>query len=331
MKKNRHIAFITDDNYVFPTSIAIFSLISNLKIDSSFYYIIHVFSFGLSQKNELQLANLSKENCKVVIHCVDEKKYEHVFSEINQKTHVTPTALLKFELANLLPDVDEVLYLDGDIIVKGNIASIFNYDISNYALAASFEFWTYLSKLFNFDGDNSLPDFSFNSGVMLLNLNYFRKNNICSILWKTKLDSCNQTEKKENMMDQTTFNVVLAKSCLHLPIKYNCNNQFTEGIDISLINRAFNVTYSSSQDLKQDAIVIHYVGKREKPWLYKEIRCQEIWDYFCFQYGIDPNNLDRKKFNNGLHHYLKRLKRSLEVRGFKKTLMYLSSKRDIKL
>ena len=51
-KINRHIAFISDDNYVFPTTIAIYSLISNICQDKQHNYIIHVFSFGLSKENK---------------------------------------------------------------------------------------------------------------------------------------------------------------------------------------------------------------------------------------------------------------------------------------
>lgn len=328
---NRHIAFISDNNYVFPTSIAIYSLVSNLCSDNKHNYFIHVFSFDLTKENQEQMIRLGKENSKVIIHCIDSRKYEHLFNSVNQKTHVTPTALLKFELANLLPESDEVLYLDGDIIVKGNIASVFDYDITGYALAASFEFWTYLTKLFEFNNNLELPRFSFNSGVMLVNLRYFRENHIDKELWKTKFDNCNQAKKKENMMDQTTFNIVTATRCVHLPIKYNCNNQFTEGVDISHINKAYNVSYNNSEELKEDALVIHYVGKKEKPWLYTGIRCQEIWDDYCKKYGVNPDDLKRNKFKKNFKYYCERLIRSIEVRGLRKTVIYLFYKREIRL
>lgn len=313
---DRHIAFISDDNYIFPTTIAIYSLISNIFQDKQHKYIIHVFSFGLTKKNQKKMTQLGKENSKVIIHCVDYQKYKDLLEAANQKTHVTPTALLKFELVNLLPEVDELLYLDGDIVIKDNIGSIFDYDITNYALAASFEFWTYLTKLFEFDGILELPEFSFNSGVMLLNLRYFRENSIDKKLWKVKFESCNQAKKKENMMDQTTFNIVTAKCCLHLPIKYNCNNQFTEGVDIEHINKAFGVSYKNSTELKKDAVIIHFVGKKDKPWLYTGMRCQEIWDEYCEKYGVNVMDLKRQQFKKGIRHYFKRLKRSIEMRGF---------------
>lgn len=330
-KLNRHIAFISDNNYVFPTSIAIYSLVSNLCKDKEHKYFIHVFSFDLTKENNEKLTRMGRENSNVIIHCINVKEYEHIFKTVNQKTHVTPTALLKFELANLLPECEEVLYLDGDIIVKGNIATIFDYDITGYALAASFEFWTYLMKLFEFDGDSELPEFSFNSGVMLLNLKYFRENRIDKQLWKTKFDSCNQAKKKENMMDQTTLNIVLANRCVHLPIKYNCNNQFTEGVDISYINKAFKASYNNSEELKNDAVIVHYVGKKEKPWIYTGVRFQGIWDYYCKQYGVNPDYLNRHKFKKDIKYYVERLVRSLEVRGLRKTLIYLYYKKDVKL
>lgn len=327
----RHIAFISDDNYILPTCVAIKSLVLNVSSDDVHYYKIHIFSFSLMEESRQKLRSMASENSEVLIHCIEKNTYKKLLDSINQNTHVTPTALLKFELCNLLPEVEELLYLDGDIIINGNITDIFDYDISDYLLAASFEFWTYLSKLYQFNNDDEIPDFSFNSGVMLLNLKRFRELKIDKKLWEVKFEQCNQKDKKENMMDQDTFNIVCASKCLHLPIRFNCNNQFTDGVSIELINKAYGTYYENATDLLNDAVIIHYVGKKDKPWLYQGMRCQKIWDEYCEKAGIEIRSLNRKKFKKTFLYYISRLRRSLEVRGVRKSILYLFSKREIKL
>lgn len=324
--KKKHIVFICDDNYVLPTIVAIKSLISNLKFEMNDLYNIHICSFHLEKEKQIVFENMKTDKILITIHLIDINKYQNKITKINQKTHVTPTALLKFELANILLDADEVLYLDSDLIIKKDIAEIFKYDITDYYLAASFEFWTYMVKVFEFE-NNNLPEFTFNSGVMLMNLKKFREHNLPKLLWETKFAKCNQYNKVENMMDQNVFNLVCVNKCLHIPIKFNCNNQFTEKINIEDINKAYNTQYKSLLELKNDAIIIHFVGKQDKPWLFEGMPCQEIWDKYCKMSLISLSELNRKEFKKGIKHYFNRLIRSIEVRGIRKTIKYLDYKR----
>jgi lipopolysaccharide biosynthesis glycosyltransferase len=77
--------------------------------------------------------------------------------------------------AQLLPaDVDKVLYLDSDIIIRCSLQQLWNTDIVDYALAA----------VSNYDDEPrkalGLPEGTkyFNSGVLLINLQFWRENNV---------------------------------------------------------------------------------------------------------------------------------------------------------
>lgn len=53
----------------------------------------------------------------------------------NSESFYTPYALLRL-LAEELPQIpDKVLYLDADIVAKGDIAELYNLDVSNYEIA----------------------------------------------------------------------------------------------------------------------------------------------------------------------------------------------------
>lgn len=263
-----HIALITDDNYCLPTLVCIKSIINHCS--ESYNYIIHVCTLGLEEANITKLQELSTANVSVVVDLFNGGLYEEKTKYISQQTHVTPTALIKFELPNYYSCLDKLLYLDGDIIIKDNIDELLKLDISNYYVAASYEFWAYLTAIrYTFRRKFS---FYFNSGVMLLNLKKMRDNNIPDLLWDYKL---HQTKTK--LMDQESLNAVCGKDAYPLPIKWNFNPVFLDHQYLPHINRIYGSGYGTLKDLENDVSIIHYVGKSDKPWIYRNALLRKYW------------------------------------------------------
>ena len=326
--KERHIVLITDDNYVMPTKVVITSLSANIAKDDDYKYIVHVCTFGINDVNKELLRNCTEGNLSVYIEEIDKSLYKEKFEKINQKSHVTPTALLKFDLCNLFASIDELLYLDSDIIINKNIADLFNVDISDKYLAASFEFWKYLLDVFKYKNQQfEKPEFYFNSGVMLLNLKKFRQDGLSEKLWETKFQLFNAPEARKLCMDQDTLNTVCSKNCLQLPIKFNCNCAFTSGYDITHINFVFDTNYKDGNELEKDAIIIHYVGKTDKPWKYIDAKCRDVWDSYYEKAGFNLTSLQRIVIKKDLKYYLNRVIVSLHERGIISTVKYILNKR----
>jgi lipopolysaccharide biosynthesis glycosyltransferase len=210
--KERHIVLITDDNYVMPTRVVITSLINNIPQNNEYEYFVHICTFQISEKNKSLLEHCSSGNVSVDVMIIPESQYAEKFARINQKSHVTPAALIKFDLCMLFPSVNELLYIDSDIIINKSLDSLFNYDISDYYLAASFEFWQYMMEVYKYKKHNvEKPNFYFNSGIMLFNLKKIREEHIPEKLWETKYNSYNLPNAKKQCMDQDALNAVLAK------------------------------------------------------------------------------------------------------------------------
>lgn len=328
--KDRHIVFITDDNYVMPTNVVIHSIAHNLDVNDEHEYIIHICTFGINSENTKLLEGLSLDKVKVVVHTMSKENYTEKFSKINQSTHVTPTALLKFDLSILFPEIDELLYLDSDIIVNHSISSLFDYDITNYYVAASFELWKYLHEVYKFAKETSEPDFYFNSGVLLMNLQKMRDDNLSDKLWESKFEKFNDINRKSKMMDQDALNDVCSACCLHLPIKYNCNCYFTKNTDISLVNKVYGTEYNTCSELDEDAVIIHYVGNPDKPWKYTQGNCVDKWDYYYNLAGYDSTKLERTSYTAGLNYKLKRFAASVKERGIINTFKYILYKKGVR-
>lgn len=326
-EKERHILFICDDNYVMPTAVAIKSVMEHARRERE--YVIHVCSWKMSDENRRTLSSLTSARAQVCLHILEPEEYQEKMRRVRQKTHVTPTALLKFEIANILPDLPEILYLDSDLIARKSLSELFAYDITDYYLAASFEFWNFLMEVYAFQKDEPAPPFYFNSGVMLLNLRAFRKEKLPEKLWETKFQKFNGDGKKK-LMDQDVFNEVCAKKCLLLPIKYNCNCVFTQNLDIRLVNKAFHTRYRDCGELKKDAVVIHYVGKEDKPWVYENVPCFKEWDAYYNKTPYAGRPLLRRKIKRTVGYYAACLLESLKARGFAATVKYIAYKRKYK-
>ena len=182
MEKMIHICMISDDNYVMPTSVAIQSMIDSKPKDVS--YTIHIIASALSAETEEQFRKFSSDTLLIdIIRENAEKRFSgyHDFDP-NSICAASISALLKFVIADLLPNLERVLYLDGDLIVKTNLEEIYYTDIRDYYAAAVVDSGSiyfkheYVKKVKNY----------FNSGVMLLNLNKIREDNMVAVLLKTK-------------------------------------------------------------------------------------------------------------------------------------------------
>lgn len=322
IKNERHVVLITDDNYVMPTAVTIKSIEVNAL--SECQYIIHICSFGLSKDNIDYLNSMSTENFKIVIHIIQEDHYREKFGLISQKTHVTPSALIKFDLCKILDGLERVLYIDSDIIVNNSLNELFKYDIENYYLAASFEFWRYI--IAKKEGTDGLSDFYFNSGVMLFNLKKIREDNISDILWSVKINKFNGQDNKSGLMDQDCFNDVCASMCYQLPIKFNFNPVFSKGNKIQDINKVYNLNYSSIQELLDDVVIIHYVGKTDKPWKYETANYVDLWEKYYLLAGYRIDDLKREVIKKNIAYYFERFRISLKKRGLINTLKYYFSK-----
>ncbi len=150
-------------------------------------------------------------------------------------------------LLSELLDVQEVLYLDSDLVIEVNVLELNNFNFGNQVLAAvhggyirsEYEYDFYINKI---GLSPSLE--SFNSGVLLLNLNEWRLQQI--------KDKCFEfAEKFSNDLmtaDQTILNALFAGNFAKLPIR-------------------FNAAWPADKNMPEVAgkAVLHFTGS-PKPW-----------------------------------------------------------------
>lgn len=208
-------------------------------------------------------------------------KLNHQVNKFQQKVHFIPlqqlSTLIGFEfdtggwnqivlarlfLDKLLPeDVEKVIYLDGDTIIRGSLRKLWETDLSEAVIAMAPE-PTVNKKRKNFLGLNTEP--YCNAGILLINLN----------LWKNEsyekkiLDYYKKNNGKLFANDQDALNAVLKDSRIILSPTYNYFNvydQYSYSYLKKLIYPAKFISKEEFLKVKQNPTIIHYLGE-ERPW-----------------------------------------------------------------
>ena len=268
-----NICMITDDNYIMPTSVAICSMTANKGPEDYVFYII---TSNLSEESEKKFKSFERDGVTVNIVREDaEKRFNGLHSFRKDSICVASlSALLKFIIADLFPQLDRILYLDGDLIVEDDLLELYNTPLGDNYAAAVLD----ISKLYWKSDFNSCVENYFNSGVMLLNLKKMREDRLSEVLIETKRNLADSS-----LMDQNVFNIVFDKKAVMLPLIYNFQSL---GLDragskwgIDDVNAFFGTKYKSKAQLFDDARIIHYASKN-KPWKEPDAAHAYRWNHY---------------------------------------------------
>jgi lipopolysaccharide biosynthesis glycosyltransferase len=291
MEKNIPVVFITDHEYALPTGVAIHSLVKNYHLQDLLE--VFVVYTDLTQDDKMRLLECGNKNVKISLLPFDASKYKQYETD---RVQVPSTSLIKFDLANIFKDYSRILYLDGDLILKSDIAGIFTYDLHGYYCLAVQD---YESTIRCYSRQRLGLPFYFNSGVMLLNVEKIRQDQLMDKMLEIK-----SKRKDLYYMDQDVLNIVFDNKVLFAPIKYNCivNTLETSGVHIDEINGFFQTEYHGFEALYEDAIVLHLAGDN-KPWHCINGVCHQQWmNYYhsSSMRGIELINKEVPKKSNAL-------------------------------
>ncbi len=178
MVKEIPIFFSTDDNYISYLDVAISSLIANASKD--FRYRIIVLNTGLREENIAKVKR--NEKCGVKIDFVNiSRDIEQIKSRFKDVYHFSIVTYYRLFIASLFPQYDKVIYLDCDLVVLGDISELYCVELGDNILGAAPEQFVQNTSEFRAYAERALgvdPDGYVNAGVLLMNLEQFRKERI---------------------------------------------------------------------------------------------------------------------------------------------------------
>lgn len=201
-------SYSLNNNYVYPTLVAMTSLVINAG-NNTFYNIYLLLSPDFTEENKKILMSVEinyPEHCKIIF-----KKMGNEFKGKDTNNLIPTAAYYRLYLQNLFPDVDRILYMDGDTIVFQDLSELITLDMKgNYFLGFLDIKVKELSK-YNLKNGIVLC-----SGVLLIDLNSLRKYNFTDKFNEFLEGNLGNIYQH----DQTTINVVCNGKTSSLPPKY---------------------------------------------------------------------------------------------------------------
>jgi len=276
-----NIVCATDNNFVQHCGVMLVSLLKNNSKD----VVIYLLTEGLTQNNVNllnEIVTLNGGTLHVVIVNSSVLKDCPMPSSSNL-SHISIATYYRLLIPKLLPNVvEKVIYLDCDIVIRHSIQELWETALDDNAIGAVAQIveWNILAiKRLNYP----LKFGYFNAGVLLINLNYWRKNNITEKLFEYLI-------KKHDVIkyhDQDALNGVLYDKSTKISIKWNMLtgffmkktlkvNDYDNGIIIN--------NYSDYKDQllkeKDDPTIVHFVST-PKPW---DVGCTHPFknDYYYY-------------------------------------------------
>lgn len=252
-----NILLSTDNNYVMPTGVLMHSISINNQENVCYYLMINE-SFSNENKNTLQqIAN--QYGNQISFHAITDDLIKVLpFGKDNMPRHVSIATYYRLFVAQVLPKgVNKVIYMDGDMIVRGSLDELWNTDLKNYAIAAVHD----MDEQKHIASDRlpyPMETGYFNAGMQLINVDYWRKHDCLSVF----MSFLKEHADKIVYHDQDVLNSCLYDKKKWVPLTYNFQNGF-------LYNCEHKDYLAELQDeideTKYNPVVIHYSTYR-KPW-----------------------------------------------------------------
>lgn len=249
------VFFSSDDNYLPFLAVSMRSLIDNLSPDA--FCDIHILNNGLNQEKAQHLLEMATE--RVSVHLVDvSRQIAPLAKRLNLRDYYTVSIYFRLFIPSLFPQYHKAIYLDADIAVNGDIACLYETPLGNRLVGAVSDDIIASHRDFRGYAEEGLGiPFRqyFNSGVMLMNLDQFRLQEI----EKKFIYLLNTYHFDTVCPDQDYLNILCRNQVLYLDKGWN--------------KMSINSDYTGTPKL------VHY-NMFYKPWQYRHICYQEhFWSY----------------------------------------------------
>ncbi|MDO4930824.1 MAG: glycosyltransferase family 8 protein [Bacteroidales bacterium] len=250
-----HIAFNIDHNYVRFCAVTMVSVLENNKGHD---FTFHILNEDLAADDKRVLADLAaRYGAACCFYAIAPEKLKGL-SISKFQNRISMATYYRCFLSDLLPSsLDRVLYLDCDLLVEQPLDALWATNLEDKA-AAVVEDIGY-DDLRRYETLCYPPEKSyFNAGVMLVNLDYWRKHNVPKLC----MDLYREHPERIVYNDQDLLNYVMQDSKRMVDLKWNVQDGFYR---TSIKKRpGWEEKYGPS--LRQPGI-LHYTNR--KPWEYE--------------------------------------------------------------
>ncbi len=259
------ICYVMDDNFAKPTAVSINSMLRNSEPDDKFN--IHVVDLGITDEHKSQL-----EKLKITKDFnIDFTKFDiSVFRDLRNYS-CGKSVYIRYMFYELFPNINKLIYIDGDTVVKGSLKDMWNIDMTNY-------YWSGIPHFFGSIDTHCC-------GVMLLNLEKFREDKLKDPL----LSITRENQPRRYFTEEYAMGAICKGHIYELPLKYNMH--------VSSLNKKSRLVHRWKDQLLEESkeTVIWHYAQRLKPWkisresfMDDEKYDGDIWDTWWDEFNLLP-------------------------------------------
>ena len=279
------VAMASDNNYVYPTIVSITSILENANKNTKInVYLLHPEDFKNENKEKISALQTKYKNFKIEFMNMGNK-----FKDAKTDERIPTSSYYRLLLSGLLPDVNKIIWLDGDTITLKDLSEMYKLDMSDYYYRGFLDIMSDVNasglKDFGIENDQYIC-----AGVMLINLDKLRMD---AIEEKFK-EFVSKNNEKLRSHDQTVINVTCYGNIGILPPQYGMFN-FPDEFTIPYINQLGakdKYTFEEVKNARENPSILHFGWK---PWKDVNVPFSNIW----FEYAKKTLYYDEilKKYN----------------------------------
>nr|WP_280524084.1 glycosyltransferase family 8 protein [Helicobacter aurati] len=290
-------------------------------------FIFHIISDYIASYHLKKLRFLeSFLNISIQTHIIDSNSFQNLVPWGEGQNYTT---YYRLKIASLLPQhIDKCIYLDCDMILNADIRELYAIALQEHICAVVGEERTFeqpMVALPNNEHFSIKTKYSFNAGLLLLNLKKWREHNIESKLFALL--------QKVVLTDQDALNIVFNDNIIMLDTRWNCFPVLLQQQPSTAWHHIFkdeanevskpttSLTRAEYEEVCKEAKIIHFGGP--KPWQKKAYDFPDIamWNlkrwYFrlwwinaaCTPFYRDISwhilELDKRGIKNRLYDFIK--------------------------
>ena len=263
MKNPINICLSFDEKYAQHAAVTMVSLMKNCSRNIHFY-IIDSEPSGITESRSKIVKLVEMYGAKISFRTIDLSVFKGF--PVWKPMQDSPNKYVPYYrlcLADLLPEIERIIYLDTDIVVQGDIAKLYNIELTEEQLIAG------VNDMDSGELKENISTSAYiNSGVILFNLATIRRFKLNIV--KESINILQQLGDRMSLnIDQDLINIIFNKRIKLLDISWNAQSVGTP--------RGFKLGYDDKSIEKN---IIHFIASH-KPWMFN---CKSGYQHLYFRY-----------------------------------------------
>ncbi len=262
--------FCFDENLTAPIQAAVASLLDS-SVTESVHCEVHCVCTQAAawvEESLRQVVVRRDPQSVLVMHCI-----ENPYADSYEVRGISAGAYLRLALHQILPEVDKILYLDVDILVRDSLLPLWRTELDDNLLAAVkgpvglSEKWIWNSDRPYWHLLSGMQGRYINSGVLLMNLDGIRRRGL-ERQWEEL------GRQKLYYQDQDILNITCKDAIVYLPLACNRLAYMQEADYHRFVEEGLS-TREEYEEAMEAPVILHYAG--EKPWNRYDTNLGDVW------------------------------------------------------